>query len=45
MKKVLLILSLVTVLTATLSSCSEENIKPRDGVSQDKCQFTAKGCA
>lgn len=45
MKKVVSILALVSVLTAFLSSCSEENIKPRDGVSSDKCQFTAKGCA
>lgn len=45
MKKVLTILVLVSALTAMMTSCSEENIQPRDGGTADNCQFTAKGCA
>ena len=44
MKKVLTSVVLAAVITAFLSSCSEENIRPRDQQTGDKCQFSGKNC-
>lgn len=44
MKKAFTIIALVSVLTAFLSSCSDEPIAPRDGSTKDKCQFGGGVC-
>ena len=44
MKKVLRTLALSAIVLATLAACTDENIRPRDNTTSDKCQFTAKGC-
>ncbi len=45
MKKFFSTLALVGVLTVVFTACSDENIRPKDTVTTDKCQFTTtKGC-
>lgn len=44
MKKAFTIIALVSVLTAFLSSCSDEPIAPRDTTTKDKCQFGGSSC-
>lgn len=44
MKKLFTILALVSALTVFMSSCSEDNIAPRDGSTSDKCQFGSGNC-
>lgn len=44
MKKAFTIIALVSVLTAFLSSCSDEPIAPRDNSTKDKCQFGGSSC-
>ena len=44
MKNVLRSLAISAIVLATLAACTDENIRPRDNVSTDKCQFSGKGC-
>ena len=45
MKKFISTLTLVAVLAVVFTACSDENIRPKDTVVADKCQFsTTKGC-
>ncbi|MFZ9981477.1 MAG: hypothetical protein ACO3FI_05535 [Cyclobacteriaceae bacterium] len=39
MKNVLKKLALVTVVSAFLMACAEEEVRPQTGNSNDKCQF------
>jgi len=39
MKNVLKKLALVAVMSAFLMACAEEEVRPRTGNSNDKCQF------
>lgn len=46
MKKFFYTMILALIVTATVSSCTEDNVKPRDGgsTSSDICQFGGPGC-
>jgi hypothetical protein len=45
MKKLIYTIVFAVITTVTVSSCAEQNIKPRDGGgSTDKCQFGGPGC-
>ena len=35
---------LVVITSIAISSCSDENIRPADGSSDDPCQFGGPGC-
>ena len=44
MKNVLRSLAISAIVLATLAACTDENIRPRDNTTTDKCQFSGKGC-
>ena len=44
MKNVLKNIALAAIMTAFLVACAEEDVRPRNGTSNDKCQFTGKSC-
>jgi hypothetical protein len=47
MKKFLYTIVFAVVTAVSISSCTEQNIKPKDddgGVSTDPCQFGGPGC-
>ncbi len=44
MKKLFYVLALTLITAASLSSCTEDNVKPRETTSTDKCAFGGPGC-
>ncbi len=44
MKKFILTLAFAAVTALSISACTEQNIKPRDGGASDQCQFGGPGC-
>jgi hypothetical protein len=44
MKKLFYVLALTLITAASLSSCTEDNVKPREVTTTDKCAFGGPGC-
>lgn len=44
MKKLIYSLLLAVVTSVAISSCTEDNITPKDGGDNDPCQFGGPGC-
>ncbi|NOT76892.1 MAG: hypothetical protein HOP08_18365 [Cyclobacteriaceae bacterium] len=44
MKKLLYTIAFALITMVSVSSCTEENIKPKDDGGTDRCQFGGPGC-
>lgn len=44
MKKFLYTILFAAVTSIAISSCTEQNIKPKEGGTSDPCQFGGPGC-